>query len=108
VIEKADALDWLTERLNQRSHGELTVIYHSVFLQYPPAKTIAAIKQIIQETGATAYPEAPLAWLCCEPEALFEGPTTSPKMITRLQVWPSGTTTILGNTDGHITAFKSR
>jgi hypothetical protein len=105
-IDKADALDWLAEKLATRTAGELTVIYHSVFLQYPPRETIAGIKQLIAKTGESATAETPLAWLCCEPEALFGGPAKSPRMIVRLQTWPHGTTNIFGSTDGHITAFE--
>lgn len=105
-IEKADALDWLTEKLHRRAPGELTVVYHSIFLQYPPRETIEGIKQLIAKTGENATAETPLAWLCCEPEAVFGGPENSPRIIARLQTWPHGASKIFGTTDGHITAFK--
>ena len=106
-IDTADALDWLKAQLGSCADGELTVIYHSVFLQYPPPATIAAIKEVIQSAGDNASTSAPLAWLCCEPQALFGAAANSARMITRLQTWPAGATEILGMTDGHITRFKA-
>ena len=53
-VEQADALTWLTERLANRPTSGLTVIYHSVFLIYPPREVIAAIMDTIRAAGKTA------------------------------------------------------
>ena len=90
TVDKADAADWLAAKLSQRPPSGLTVIYHSVFLIYPPREVIGQIMSMIADAGAQASEAAPLAWLSYESEALFGGSTQSPKMETRLQVWPGG------------------
>ncbi|WP_233356044.1 DUF2332 domain-containing protein [Henriciella aquimarina] len=103
AVEKADAADWLVRRLAERPAHGLTVVFHSVFLIYPPREVIASIMSMVAEAGATATPEAPLAWLCFESEALFGGNRSSPSMETRLQTWPSGQVKTLNRSDGHAT-----
>ena len=102
-VEKADALDWLVKKLAARPEGQLTIIYHSVFLIYPPREVIGAIMAAIAEAGERATPSRPLAWLCFESEALFGGAKQSPSMLTRLQVWPEGEARVLNRSDGHAT-----
>lgn len=103
TVERADALDWLKTRLASRPENALTIIYHSVFLIYPPRDVISAIMSAIEEAGRAATETAPLAWLCYESEALFGGDRKSPQMLTRLQTWPGGQTRILNRSDGHVT-----
>jgi hypothetical protein len=105
-VDQADAVDWLAARLANRPKDGLTVVYHSVFLLYPPKDDIARIMRLIEETGAGATESAPLAWLCFEPESLFGGDRSSPRMQTRLQVWPGGRPRILNESDGHVTQVE--
>lgn len=102
-VDTAEALEWLTQKLASRPKTGLTVIYHSVFLIYPPREVIAEIMQTIEEVGAQATENAPLAWLCYESEALFGGNRASPKMRARLQTWPSGDVDTYAESDGHVT-----
>ena len=102
-VEQADAVDWLAQKLTKRPSEGLTVIYHSVFLVYPSKEDVARMKRLIEEAGAAATETAPLAWLCFEPESLFGGDRASPRMQTRLHVWPGDEPRILNESDGHVT-----
>lgn len=107
TVDKADAADWIEAKLAARPASGLTVVYHSIFLIYPPHEQIARIKAAIAKAGAAAAPDAPLAWLCYEPESLFGGDKTSPKMHTRLQVWPGGEAKVMAISDGHVTQVQA-
>lgn len=102
-VDPADALTWLKQKLTSRPDFGLTVIYHSVFLIYPPREIINEIMQTIREAGAQATAAAPLAWLCYESESLFGGDRTSPKMRARLEAWPGNQVETYAESDGHVT-----
>ena len=106
-VEKANASDWLEAKLASRPSGGLTVVFHSVYLIYPPREEIARTMQLITQAGEAATASNPLAWVCYESEALFGGDKTSPKMRTRLQVWPGGEARYLNTSDGHITRLQA-
>lgn len=102
-VEKDDAARWLARKLDARPAQGLTVVYHSVFLIYPPREVIGEIMSMIADHGERATAEAPLAWLSYESEALFGGNRDTPMMETRLQVWPGGQVRTLNRSDGHVT-----
>lgn len=77
VPDQADAVDWLHKKLKQRSRAGVTVIYHSMFLHYPPENTRRALLDLIAAAGEAATETAPLAWLCYESEVFFAA-TASP------------------------------
>ncbi len=106
TVERADAADWLEARLAEPAEDVLTVVYHSVFLIYPPRDQIARIMGAIETAGEAASSSAPLAWLCYESEALFGGDRTSPKMHARLQTWPGGEARVFAKSDGHVTRVE--
>lgn len=107
VVDQADAATWLAQRLANRPKTGLTVIYHSVFLIYPPRDVIKTIMQTIQSAGAEANDAAPLAWLSYESEALFGGDRSSPKMRARLETWPDHTVETYAESDGHVTYVEA-
>lgn len=102
-VDKADAADWLTRKLEARPAKGLTVVFHSVFLIYPPREVIGQIMSTIAAHGERDTPDAPLAWLSYESEALFGGNTDTPMMETRLQVWPGAEARTLNRSNGHVT-----
>jgi len=106
-VDKADAADWLKARLAARPETGLTVIFHSVFLQYPPAEVRRTLQAMTEVAGAAATPARPLAWLCFEPAAFFQGPDQvgiSPNdFITYLRFWPGDEARRLLRSDGHVT-----
>ncbi|MEM8617830.1 MAG: DUF2332 family protein, partial [Pseudomonadota bacterium] len=108
-VEEADAADWLAQILPHRPKSGVSVVFHSVFIHYLPSAAHAKIRSMIEAAGALATHTAPLAWLCMEPDSLFE--TDNPKLgvfRVRLQVWPSGETFDLAETDGHVTYLRVR
>lgn len=107
-IEQADAADWLGKKLAARPASGTTVVYHSVFLFYPPRAVRDRIIQLITDAGEAASEAAPLAWLCMEPASVFE--RDNPKLgqfQVRLQTWPGGASEVVGTTDGHVTHFRA-
>jgi hypothetical protein len=100
-VERADAADWVEARLADRSAGCVTVVYHSVFYQYPPPATRERIDRAIRAAGAAATPEAPLAWLRFEPESALNGSVTDYRGVLDLLAWPAGTHRVLAEVDAH-------
>ena len=93
-VETADAVDWTRRRVAPKP-GAATVLYHSVFWQYMPPASQAALAALIEEIGSAATAEAPFAWLRMEP------PGSVPRMEIRLTLWPGGETRVLGKTHPH-------
>lgn len=106
-VERADASTWLRQKLRERAADAATIVYHSIFLQYPPREARAAIVAAIREAGERATPDAPLAWVRLEPEALTDGVRDSHRMVVDLTSWPGGERRILGYTDGHVRAVHA-
>src|SRR3954471_17978688 len=50
-VERADAAEWLAGPLPRRSPDALTVVYHSVFYQYPPPDRRQRIADAITQAG---------------------------------------------------------
>jgi hypothetical protein len=100
AVERADAAEWLERRLPERSRDALTVVYHSVFFQYPTRETRARITTAIERAGETG--PAPLAWLRLEPEAALGGPRDSLRFLLDVLTWPGGERRTLAATDGHV------
>lgn len=103
-VERADAAEWLARKLSQRATDAATIVYHSVFLQYPPREARDAIVGAITAAGARATEQAPLAWVRLEPEALTDDVRDSPRMVIDVTTWPGGLRRIIGYTDGHVRA----
>ncbi len=101
-VDRADAAVWLKHKLDARAGDAATIVYHSVFLQYPPREAREAIAGAIAEAGARATREAPLAWVRLEPEALTDNVRDSLRMVLDLTTWPGGERQILAYTDGHV------
>jgi hypothetical protein len=96
VPVRADAGAWSEDHVRP-APGMATVVYHSVFFQYPPEATRARIRAAIEAAGAAATPEAPMAWLRMEPDpANIAGP-----MEVRLTQWPGGEDRLLAQTHPH-------
>ena len=106
-VEKENAADWLEDKLMSRRTDGLTIVFHSVYLIYPPRDEIERTMQLITGAGQQATERNPLAWVCYESEALFGGDRSSPKMLARLQYWPGGDARFLNTSDGHVTRIEA-
>ncbi len=86
-IERSDALQWLAARLASPAPAAATVVYHSVVWQYLGDERRRALRSMIEDAGARATAEEPLAWLRMEPPA---NPREQPLAELRLSLWPGG------------------
>lgn len=98
-VERADAAEWLETRLPRRSPDALTVVYHSLFYQYPRTETRQRIAAAIAAAGERQA--APLAWLRLEPEPVLGGPRDSARFLVDVVTWPGAERRTLAATDGH-------
>lgn len=103
-VDRASADEWLAQKLAARADDAATIVYHSVFLQYPPKPVRQALIETIETEGARAGERAPLAWVRLEPEAVTDGVENSFRFVIDVTTWPGGQRRILGYTDGHVRA----
>ena len=67
-LERAEAADFVRAMLAApQQEGITRVLFHTVVWQYLPEATQAAITGMMEEAGAQATPERPLAWITMEP-----------------------------------------
>jgi hypothetical protein len=95
AVDKEDAVAW-TRRRAAPSAGLATVVFHSVFFQYMPVESQAALRESLAASGAAASDEAPLAWLRMEPA--LANPAV---MELRLTLWPGGLDRLLATAHPH-------
>ena len=95
TVDDADAVDWTRRRVAPQP-DVVTVLFHSVFWQYMPPESQAALEELITTIGADARIDAPFAWLRMEPP-----PTDMATMQLRLSLWPSASNEILGAVHPH-------
>jgi len=86
-VEKADAAEWVKRKLTGQLPAGTTVIYHSVFFQYPPREVRQAISEAIEEAGTRATPDRRLGWVRFEPESLVGGERGSPRYVLNVVSW---------------------
>ena len=94
-VAKADAIDWLAERLSTPRPGHLHLIYHTVAWQYFPAAAQARGEALLAKAGARATPDAPLARFAMENDGHGPGAALT------LTLWPGGETRACGRFDFH-------
>jgi hypothetical protein len=89
-VEKADAAKWVAGKLEACLPRGATVVYHSVFFQYPPHDVRTAIARAIESAGAKATAERRLAWMRFEPETILGGPRDSLRYVLNIVQWDGG------------------
>ncbi len=102
-VEQGRADEWLVRQLACGLTAGTTVIFHSIFLQYPTREEQERIAEAIEAAGAAADAEHQLAWVCFEPEAVLGGCEDSTRILLRARTWAggSGVSTVLGEADPH-------
>ncbi len=94
-LDKADAADWVEEMFNAPpERGRARVLFHTIAYQYFDADSKARIETKMEEAGAQASDDAPLAWLSFE-QFEQDGPRLT------LQQWPDRTQRVLAHADAH-------
>lgn len=94
-VDRADAVAWTKANAAPRP-GVATVVFHSVFVQYMPAESQAALIETLNRYGDQATTEGPLAWLRMEPS-----PDAPAIMELRLSLWPNGEDRLLAHAHPH-------
>jgi hypothetical protein len=84
-VEAIDAAEFAARELRAGAPGHTLVLAHTIFWQYLPAPTKAAIRAAIAEAAARATNASPLAWLRLEAEA-----EERRGAVLRLSLWPHG------------------
>jgi len=94
-IERADAGEWLADRLgSELPVGVTTVVFHSIVWQYLPRPTRDAVRAALRRAGEATEASAPLCWLRMEP-------ATSEHADLRVTSWPGGEEVLLAHVGYH-------
>jgi hypothetical protein len=93
VVHEADAPEWLREQLTHTRDGAVTVVYHTIVMQYLSEAARAEVERLLREAGERARPGAPLAWLRMEPAGDAAG--------VRLTLWPGGAEKLIARSGYH-------
>lgn len=97
-IIRADAIEWLEQRLNNAPDGHTHMVQHSVAWQYFPRELQARGRALMEAAGARATASRPLAWLSLE----TDGDTTAERgAALTLRLWPGDIRLHLGRADFH-------
>jgi hypothetical protein len=89
-VDTARAGEWLPGELASAPDGCCTVVFHSSVWLYIPQEEQVALRQRIEQSGADATPERPLAWL------RHEDGRKAGTVEIRLRMWPGGDERLLG------------
>jgi len=88
--EKADAADWVRRKLGGDLPAGTSIVYHSVFYQYPPLPVRQAIRDEIDAAGARTTGDRRLAWVRFEPESVLGGERGSAHYVLNIVTWEEG------------------
>jgi len=95
-VEKADAADWLEQRLSKpQQPGVTRVLFHTIVWQYLPEAVKQRAKAAIAKAASVATENAPFAHLA------FEADGQAPGGGVRLTLWPGGEERLLARADYH-------
>lgn len=93
-IARSDAADWLSSLLSVApARGATTVVFHSSFWAYLSDADQDSIRSHLEDAGARASSDSPLAWLRVEDDG--------PRIAIDLTCWPGGDEQRLGTASAH-------
>lgn len=95
VVDRADAVDWLSVRLSDSLPGVARVVFSTIAWQYLPSRRRAEGEAVIKAAGAQANEAAPLAWVS------FEADGETPGALLSLDFWPGERRIRLARGDFH-------
>jgi hypothetical protein len=101
VIEEATALEWAGRMLATPAPGVATVVAHSVVAQYLGEAGWYELLEVLNEAGARATADAPLAHLRMEPVMGSGAGARGGEFEVRLTTWPGGEHRLLARCSGH-------
>jgi len=101
-LEKTDAAEWIEDMFQpDNGQGAVRVLYDTVAWNYFPQAVKGRIVKRMEEVGAGASPENPLAWLTFEFDDDDNGP------FLKLRSWPgNGEIEVLASADPHVYGIK--
>lgn len=95
TVDRADAIDWLEQRLIDTPGDGMHLVFHTIAWQYIPPDRQARGTALIEAAGSAATAEAPLAWLRMEADTGTRGAAISARL------WPGDHHIRLGRADFH-------
>jgi hypothetical protein len=87
AIDAEDAAPWVERQLIRDGTGQVTVVFHSIVLQYLSPPSRRRLIEALEQRGRRATTDGALAWLRLEP--------AGPHADLRLTTWPGGETIVL-------------
>ncbi len=96
-VKQANAADWLEQRLASPPTAGLTrFIFHTMVLQYLTDVDRGRVIAAIEQAGAEATEDTPLAWFRFENDSIDHGSAR-----VDMRMWPGGEDRTLGRADYH-------
>jgi hypothetical protein len=99
-VERSDAAEWLEQQLHAPTDGLATVVFHSVVMDQLPLAARTRVRTAIEEAGARATRDAPMAWLRMEGKYSYALLRFLPHEVW-LTSWPGGEERKVADTGAH-------
>jgi len=93
TIDRAPAGAWLQARLGEGGFQVATVVFQSLLFQYLDDAERERVRAAVEQAGAAATADAPLAWLRMEPGG--------DQADVRLRTWPDGEDALVARSGYH-------
>jgi hypothetical protein len=94
-VERAPVAQWLPRALADLRPGATTVVFHSIVYEYFDGETRAAFHAALDQAGAAATRDAPLAWL------RFEATPATRGYAATLTTWPGAEERVVATAGAH-------